>query len=364
MANRPHVLVVGAGIVGASLAWHLARAGARVTIIEAGAVAGGVATANSFAWLNASWGNPEPYFRLRIRSMALWRKLESEVTGLRVAWTGGLIWDLPEEELDRFAREHAAWGYGIRRVNRMEAATIEPRLATPPELALHVAEEGSVEPLVASRALAAAAQSGGAVLVTGRRVEALRVENDSVTGVETDAGPIVADQVVVAAGVETAALLKTANLDLPLDSPPGLLVASRPHERLLNGLVMSPQLHMRQTADGRLVAGSDFEGKDPGEDVAGAAADLFAAMRGMLRDGDRLEFERHLLGYRPIPGDGFPALGAAPGISGLYLAVTHSGMTLAPAIGLFLADEIMTGRREPLLEPYRFSRFARDTAAA
>lgn len=363
MADRPHVLVIGAGIIGASLAWHLVRAGARVTIVEAGVAPGGVATANSFAWLNATWGNPEPYFRLRIRSMAEWRRLESEVAGIRVAWTGGLIWDAPPEQLETFARQHSSWGYGIRRVDRAEVARIEPALARPPELALHVAEEGAVEPLVASRALTAAAVEGGARLLTGRRVVALRREGNTVTGVETDAGDLPADHVVVAAGVETATLLASAGLALPLTTPPGLLVASQPHEKLLNGLVMAPELHMRQTADGRLVAGGDFEGTDPGEDAAGAAADLFAKMQGMLRSGGALKFERHLLGRRPVPGDDFPALGAAPGIDGLHVAVMHSGMTLAPAVGLFLSREIMTGRREPLLEPYRFSRFVEDAVA-
>jgi glycine/D-amino acid oxidase-like deaminating enzyme len=68
VADRPHVLIVGAGIIGASIAWHLVRAGARVTVTDAGEP-GGIATRNSWAWINASWGNPEPYFRLRARAM-------------------------------------------------------------------------------------------------------------------------------------------------------------------------------------------------------------------------------------------------------------------------------------------------------
>ena len=77
MAGK-RVIVVGAGIIGASIAWHLAKAGAEVTVIEAGQP-GGVATRNSWAWINASWGNPEIYFRLRTRSMAEWRRIDREV---------------------------------------------------------------------------------------------------------------------------------------------------------------------------------------------------------------------------------------------------------------------------------------------
>ena len=55
------IIVVGAGIIGASIAWHLAKAGAEVTVLEAGEP-GGVATRNSWAWINASWGNPGNLF--------------------------------------------------------------------------------------------------------------------------------------------------------------------------------------------------------------------------------------------------------------------------------------------------------------
>ena len=88
MADRPHVLIVGAGIIGASIAWHLARASARVTVVEAGEP-GGVATPNSWAWINASWGNPEVYFRLRVRAMDEWRRLERDLPDVHVAWAGG-----------------------------------------------------------------------------------------------------------------------------------------------------------------------------------------------------------------------------------------------------------------------------------
>ena len=74
------IIVVGAGIIGASIAWHLAKAGAEVTVIEAGEP-GGVATRNSWAWINASWGNPETYFRLLNAPVEEWRRIDREVPG-------------------------------------------------------------------------------------------------------------------------------------------------------------------------------------------------------------------------------------------------------------------------------------------
>ena len=78
----------------------------------------------------------------------------------------------------------------------------------------------------------------------------------------------------------------------------------------------------------------------------------------MLRGGDALTLDFHTLGYRPMPSDGFPIIGRAAGVDGLYVAVMHSGITLAPVVGLFAAEEVLDGRRDPLLAPYGLSRFA------
>ena len=59
------------------------------------------------------------------------------------------------------------------------------------------------------------------------------------------------------------------------------------------------------------------------------------------------------VGRRPTPADGFPAVGGVTDVPGLFVAVMHSGVTLAPAVGAFLAGEILDGTREPLLAPYR-----------
>jgi glycine/D-amino acid oxidase-like deaminating enzyme len=80
-------------------------------------------------------------------------------------------------------------------------------------------------------------------------------------------------------------------------------------------------------------------------------------MKSMLKDADRLEYEGYTLGFRPTPADGFPALGRPKGVGNLYVAVTHSGVTLAPAIGLFAAQEILEGARDRLLAPYGADRF-------
>lgn len=344
--------MVGAGIVGASIAWHLVRAGARVTILSAGG-AGGVATPATFAWINASWGNPEPYFRLRSRSMREWSRLAAELPSVGLSWCGGLCSDLPPAELEAYAAQHAAWGYDIRLVDRTEALRLEPALAEPPALAVHVAEEGVAEPGAAVAALLGDAVARGAVLRPDTVVRRLVLAGGRVTGVETDAGPIAADEVVLAAGIAVPELAASVGVEVATTAPPGLLVHSKPHPRLLNGLVLAEAAHLRQTADGRVVAGADFTGTDLGDDPEATARDLFERAKAMLKGADRLEFDRFTIGLRPTPSDGFPIVGRPQDLQGLYLSVMHSGMTLAPAVGVFAAQEILTGRRDPLVEPYK-----------
>lgn len=345
------VIVVGSGILGSSIAWHLAKAGAEVTVIEAGE-AGGIATRASWAWINASWGNPEPYFRLRMKSIALWRRLSGEVPGLEVNWCGGLIWDTTPEALDAYAGLRSQWGHPIRRVGRAEILAIEPNLMHVPAFGYHVADEGMVEPLAAAEAILAGAKALGASVLTGCPVKWLLGEDGKVTGVVTDDGAIHADEVVIAAGAQSAALLDSIGITLKMTAPAGLLSHSRPAPRLLNGLVMTEGLHVRQTAEGRLVAGTDFAGADPEGDADGLAAELQSKVEAMVKGAGGLGLDFYTVGYRPTPADGFSAIGRPRETAGLYCAVTHSGITLAPAVGALAADELLHGSRDPLLSPY------------
>jgi glycine/D-amino acid oxidase-like deaminating enzyme len=345
------VIVIGSGIIGASIAYHLAKAGAEVTVIEAGAP-GGVATRASWAWINASWGNPEPYFRLRVRSIEHWHKMQSEIPGLAINWCGGLIWDLPPAELEAYAAERAQWGQPLRKVSRDEIRAIEPNLNIVPDFGYFAPGEGMLEPLAATQALLEAAKALGAEVLAETPVKWLAEEHGRVVGVMTDVGVIHADETVVAAGAGTAQLLDSVGLTLKMSAPAGLLSHSRPAPKLLTGLVMTPGLHIRQTAEGRIVAGTDFAGADPEGNAEFLAAELQAKVEAMVQGAEGLGLDFYTVGYRPTPADGFSAIGRPHSKNGLYLVVTHSGVTLAAALGQFAAGELLTGTRDPLLATF------------
>jgi glycine/D-amino acid oxidase-like deaminating enzyme len=227
---------------------------------------------------------------------------------------------------------------------------IEPNLKATPDHAYHVAGEGVAEPIAAARAMLAGAKALGAEILPHMRVKWLVEEQGCIAGIMTDEGPLHADETMLAAGAGVVQLLNSVGVTLKLTTPPGLLVHSRPAPELLNGLVMTPGLHVRQTAEGRLVAGTDFAGADPVGKADELARDLHAKVRELVRGAETVELDFYTTGYRPTPADGFPAVGRLR--QGLYVAVMHSGVTLAPAIGLFAAEELLEGSRDPLLAPY------------
>ncbi|KAJ7218908.1 fructosyl peptide oxidase [Mycena rebaudengoi] len=364
---KPQVIVIGAGVVGASVAWQLTRQDADVTIVASDV--GGTATPNSFAWLNASWHNPKFYYDFRRRSMAAWKRLAEEVPGLRdiVQWCGSLHWDLPPEELAKYEREHGAWGYDIRRVERSEIHEREPWLSSDvlPDWGLRIGEEGAVEAADAASLMVADAQARGARLVSAI-VAGIVKDDGRIKGVALSTGEkLWADHIVLAAGVGSTELCASVDITLPVTGEAGLLLHSKPvAKRLLNGLVISSRSHIRQTAKGRILAGSVFAGGDPGQNPRKTAEELFVRVKDMFDleagDADALQLDFFTVGHRPMPRDGLPILGAS-GLEGLTLAVMHSGVTLAAIVGEVLVDEIVNGRKDPDLGDFALGRF--DSAA-
>ncbi len=347
------VVVIGGGIIGSSFSYHLARRGARVTVVaESGA--GGVATPATFGWLNASWGNPEPYYRLRDASLALWRQLGAALPGIGVSWNGCLTYDLPEPALRAYVAQHRSWGYPIRLVDGVEAARLEPGLREPPPLSAFAEAEGAAEPAMAVGALLAASEAR----LIRAHVAAIVVERGRVAGIRTGDETIAADLVAVAAGAGTPALIATAGAALKLDTTPGLLLHTAPLEPVLRRIVVGPGMDVRQTLQGQLIAGSDFGGSPVTGEPADIAKDLLEIVRRRVRGAENARMERYSIGHRPMPADGFPVVGFLPPVSGLYVAAMHSGMTNAAAVGAWGAEEMLTGRRHPLLAPFGPDRFS------
>jgi glycine/D-amino acid oxidase-like deaminating enzyme len=353
--THPHTAIVGAGIIGATLAHALAKRGAPVTVIDEG-VMENRATAGSFAWINAHRPEDAHYFDLRLHSMRLWREMAAEDGDLPVRLSGALNWEVPEDEIEELARALDEGGNTARLVPRARIRDMEPALASPPEVAIDAPLEGVANPDAIAQALLAAAVRMGARIL-GARVTGIATVNGCVTGLETDAGPVDAERVVVAAGRATPALLGMVDFALPMKTPLGLLVRTKPVPRLSRRIMTNPDLHVWQMADGRLIMGEDFGGSEVGDRRADTEARALDRARATFA-GVPLEFETSTVAGRPVPEDGYPAVGWVPGIDGLMAATMHSGITLAPVMAAHLSAMLLDDAAVGVLEPYRVGRFA------
>lgn len=331
------LLVVGAGIVGASIAYHAARAGAVVTLVDAARPGAGV-TGDSFAWIGASGVRTGPAAGLRATATEEYRRLEAELPGLPVTWSGSLSWGAADGAPEA--------GPGQEIVDAATLATLEPTLREPPEWAVWAPGDGSVDPVGVTERLVAGARAHGASVHPDTPVTAVRRDaGGRIVGVETVAGPLSGATVVVAAGVATAALAARLGLYVPVDPSPATLFRFSAPADLVRTVVSNDDFDLRQVAPDRLHAAAD------------SPVRTLAAVRSTFRGAGDVELLSTRFGARPMPADGEPIIGPVAELPGLYLAVMHSAVTLAAAVGRLVARELVDGTAEPELVGCRLDRF-------
>lgn len=358
--QETQTLVVGAGIVGASIAYHLARRGEDVTIVDRVGPAAG-ATGKSFAWINAHHFKQPAYHRLRYQSLSEYHRLERELQGsLGLHWCGALSFDAVGEAFDQRFDGFRRLGYPAEIVSHNKFRKLEPNYGHPPGRALHLSLEASVEPVRACTALIDAAVKLGARTLFGSDVVALKADQGRLIGLEMSDGLIQAKRIAIAAGTGAEGILKSVGVDLPMADRSGVMLKTRPIEPRISHVIWGDRIHMKQQQDGCIVIGEVFSESWTERNPADIAKQMLGEAKRHLPDVE-VVIEHTTIGIRPIPKDGMPIVGAVDHVAGLYVAVMHSGITLAPIVGRMAADEMLDQTTLETLEPYRLRRF-RDTA--
>ena len=359
MKQKPKIIVIGSGIVGASIAMSCLDLGADVVVLERDNL-GGSASSKSFGWINASFAESTDYFKLRNAAVDKFRNLTKE-TNLKnfVQWQGTLWWEDSGQELKRQFNTLIERGYVARLLNKNEIKSLEPNLKEIPKEAIFTSLEGAAEAdRVALEILNKLSKKGGKVL-SGCTVSGLKFKKACVSAVQTNIGEMQCDMVAIATGAATQKGLEGLEWRLPMQNKKGLIVQTAPLPQLINHVLMTNDVHFKQNADGSLTAGEVFSGDlKKGVVPLDLAYDVLSRISKKLNSSESLTRTNIKIGTRPVPIDGFPVIGEIEGYKGAFIAVMHSGVTLAPLVGELLASEMLQAKKSSLLNSFRPSRFA------
>ena len=412
------VVVIGAGMFGSSLAYHLSLRGLNVTVMDIKSnilpkdpsddIDPGVATSSSFAWLNANDKAPLSYMQLNLLGMETWRR--HNLLRQCPNWSGALIRKAKGSITDTESPHYVCIGP----LSSEEMVALEPGIKwncqqieqNNDEEELHFyPQEGHVNPVEAVKILRLAAKSNGVSFKECVHVDRLvRDNNGRVIGIKYfDSGIeedklFEAEMVVVAAGSNTSMPLLT-DVHVPLKYEPGVLACTKSSKKatddsnVLKRIFVDTisQSHILRRSDGTLVVGggqlivggetkngstnnSEFqlhkkggENDDVGNTMLENAVKSIQPLE-LLSMKHNEKIVRMTQANRPMPLDGLPVIGFVDSSPGLYVAVTHSGITLGPLLGDLAAGEISTAllnhkidgkgpMQFEILDNYRPSRF-------
>ncbi len=388
VTSTADVLVIGAGIVGAAVAYHATAAGLGVVVVERGAPASGTTSGGEGNVLVSDKG-PGPELDLALLSRRLWDALGQELGaetfeleakgGVVVARSAGAAAALRD-----FAAAQRAAGVEVEDVDPAGLFALEPNLAPDVAGGAWYPQDAQVQPMLAAARLLAGARERGAAIHAGTSVTGfLRTPDGDVCGVTTDAPTIPsigARWVVNAAGTWAAEVADLAATPVPILPRRGFILVTEPLPRAIRHKVYTADYvaNVASSAEG-LETSVVVEGTRSGTVLIGASRErvgfdrtislpvlrrLAAGAVGLFPFLADVALMRTYLGFRPYCPDHLPVIGEDPRAPGLIHAAGHegAGIGLAAATGHLVA-QLMTGATPDLdLAPFRPERFAEPAA--
>jgi len=371
------VVIIGGGIVGSSIAWHLTHAGCKnVLVIERESSQGKGSTGKSMGGVRAQFSTPVN-IQMSLYSIPFYARFE-EVVGYPADYRpqGYLFLATKDSHLaylrDNFARQQELGLTTARLLSADEICAMLPQLRSDDILGgSFCSTDGFVDPYSVMNGFMAAAVEHGATLWKKTEVTGITRDQQGVFSVETTRAPLSTRTVVNAAGAWAAQIAKFVGLDLPVEPLRRMLVPSEPFSEFPHSspmvIDMSTGFHFRPEGRGFLLAWNDPE-ETPGyktdfepsfiEKILMHAADRVPAFENLP-----VNPKRAWAGLYEMTPDHHCILGPVDAIPGFFLANGFSGHGVmhSPATGKILADLILHGKTNVVddVSVLSFERFAR-----
>jgi sarcosine oxidase, subunit beta len=366
------VLVIGGGVIGSSIAYHLARQGRQVLVVERSQVASKPAASWASAGGVRRQGRHPAEAQLALEAIARWPALEQELDAdLHYRRGGNLL--LAEsgaeaEQLVNFVHHQQELGFtDVQLLDRQQVHELVAGLHERVIAGSYSPADGQADPPRTTRAFAAAARRYGAIYWDETPCSSLLMQGQRVIGAQTARGEVQAGQIVLAAGAWSDDIAATLGIRLPIRTRALQMILSTPASANTLQPVLSAvsrPLSLKQLSDGTFFLGGGWLG-DPvshRSDYQLRPASIEGNWKTaceLLPQVGQQQISNAWCGLEAQSIDNIPFIGTIPDVDGLTLAVGFSGhgFALAPAIGRTIADQV-AGHPTPELDGLRPSRIA------
>lgn len=367
MGTSADIVIIGGGVIGLSLAWHLVRQGAEVAALDAGEPGQASQAAAGMLAPLAEAHAPGPFFDLALAGLRAYPGFLAELraeTGDALDMTGPGMLRVARTETEEAALCQAlSWQMGQRLalewLTGTEARRLEPELSGDVRAAMLSSEERCLEPRRLRAALQKACQARGVRIYEGIRAEGLEHAQGQITAVVTREGRFACKEVVIASGVWSGDMGGWLGVPLPVAPVRGQIVSLGPcipspirHTIYAHGGYLVPR------PDGRIVVGATEEQEGfAAQTTEVGVAGLLQKATALVPALTSVAFDDAWAGLRPVSIDGLPLLGRVPHWDNAFVATGHgrNGILLAPITGDLMAECILNGvSPPPAFDPARF----------
>jgi glycine/D-amino acid oxidase-like deaminating enzyme len=348
--QKRRIVIIGAGIFGTAMAYHLASPQTEIILIESGPNPACGVTGRAFGWINTVHGVPGS------DSHALWQKAVRDYPSLihdlpeisGFSRRGSLLWHASTQETEQLFTTRQDAGETVELVDRTAISRLEPHLRHVPETAVFSPDDIAIDPIRLAGSLLHAARARGATVRFNETVSSIETVNGRVSGIRTSSGRIETDCVLLAAGPGTDMLAKQLGIDIGMVLSPALLLRYACDTPFIRHILDGPRVEVRQSLDKTVFIAESWHPQHPDETPSIIGKRFLSVLAEEFDLPSPLSLISADIGHRPTFENKLPRLGFVPEVQGLYLATGHPGLILAPYLARLAARDILYGE-EPAI---------------